>query len=948
VDSSGLVGLVERDLERAHLQRAVDHSRHGVGRLAVVEGPAGIGKTSLLRSVRGQALQSGMNVRAARGAELEQDFAFGVVRQLFEPLLAAAAQSQRTDWLSGGAELAAALFEPRGSLLERGGEASIYPLLHGLYWLCSNLAATQPLALLVDDAQWVDEPSLEFLGFLARRLEELAILVVVTARPIEAGASSTLAVLFRDSSARLLRPRALSLEGVGKLLAQELGCEVDSSFALTCSEVTAGNPFLLHELARELEERGVAPNSANARAAAALAPPRIADSMLVRFGRISDAAPALAQAVAILGDGARLADAATLAGLDERTAIEAAVAMRNGGLLVDRPELEFAHPIIRAAIYQNLLPADRALRHAAAATLLRDRGAPPEQIAAQILLADGLDEAWVLEQLQLAASSALALGAPRSAVAYLRRALELQHGWIDRYKLVAQLGRAEVLGGLADGPKHLEEALGLAEDADQRARLAIMLAQVLKFTGRAARAVLMLEGVDGVLDPTLSDRVHVELLSTGLISHAAHDLLEERIRAVREPAMQVRTEREHFELVLVAFERMLDNRPAADVLGLFERAGPHPGYGGERIVLPPGPFTRGVILTYYDRLDEAGAIFTDLIDRARKRGAMVPLVLGLAIRGEVSYRAGDLGQALADAAEAYELSIEIAATSPILVLRPMGVINSVAVEQDHSPAELEALLRRTEENLEHDTQSRSLTLVSRARLLLALGRPDRALEQLLEFRTLPRTAGVGVPAYVPWRSEAALILHSLCDQPAAIRLAQEELELASAMGAPRAIGVALRASGLVQTPPATELLRRAVEVLERSPARLEYARALTDLGAGLRRAGERVAAREALRPAQELAARCGATRLARRANEEIAASGARAAPPGLSGVASLTPAERRVADLAAQGNTNREIAQALFVSEKTVETHLGHIYDKLGVRSRHRVRDVLERETISA
>lgn len=915
----------------------------------MVEGPAGIGKTSLLGSVRELAREAGMNVRAARGAELERDFAFGVVRQLFEPLLAGAGEAERTEWLEGGAALAAPLFEPRGSLVqERGGE-SVYPLLHGLYWLCANFAATQPLALLVDDAQWVDEPSLEFLGFLARRIEELAILLVVTGRPVEAAeAPPTLVGLFSDPTARVLRPQALSEDGAGRLLASELGREVDGGFARACREATAGNPFLLRELAHELQAHDVLPVTVNTGAATALAPRRVADSVLGRLARLSGAAPRLAQAIAILGDGARLADAAAVAGLEERGAIDAAHAMRSADLLLGGAELAFAHPIIRAAIYQSILPAERALRHAAAARLLRDRGAPAEQVAAQVLVADGLDEPWVLEQLQLAASSALALGAPRSAVAYLRRALVLRHAWIDRYKLVAQLGRAEVLGGMAEGPRHLEEALALAEDAEERARLAIMLAQVLKFTGRASRAVQILQSVDGVVEETLSDRVHVELLSTALISHAAHDLLEERIRAVPEPSLQARTEREHFELVLVAFERMLDNRPAADVLGLFERAGAHPGYGGERIVLPPGPFTRGVILTYYDRLDEASAIFTDLIDRARKRGAMVPLVLALAMRAEVAYRRGDLGQALADATEAFDLSIEVAATSPILVLRPMGVINSVAVEQERSPAELHALLRRTDENLEHDTQSRSLTLVSRARLLLALGQEQQALEQLLAFRTLPRTAGVGVPAYVPWRSEAALILRGLGDEAGAQRLAQEELELARAMGAARAVGVALRASALVCTPPAHELLREAAEVLEHSPARLEYARAMTDLGASLRRAGERATARGILREAQELAARCGATRLAQRAHEEIAASGARAAPPGLSGVASLTPAERRVAELAAQGNTNREIAQALFVSDKTVETHLGHVYDKLGVRSRHKLRDVLEREAVDA
>ena len=178
----GTDGLLERDLEAAHLRRAVDHSCHGVGRLVVIEGPAGIGKTSLVGAARETARESGMNVRAARGAELEQGFAFGVVRQLFDPLIGAATDSQRAELLSGAAELAAALFDPRAAVNEPRGEASIYPRLHGLYWLCSNLARKQPLALFVDDAQWADEPSLAFFGFLARRLEELPILLVAAVR----------------------------------------------------------------------------------------------------------------------------------------------------------------------------------------------------------------------------------------------------------------------------------------------------------------------------------------------------------------------------------------------------------------------------------------------------------------------------------------------------------------------------------------------------------------------------------------------------------------------------------------------------------------------------------------------------------------------------------------------------------------------------------------------
>jgi DNA-binding NarL/FixJ family response regulator len=163
----------------------------------------------------------------------------------------------------------------------------------------------------------------------------------------------------------------------------------------------------------------------------------------------------------------------------------------------------------------------------------------------------------------------------------------------------------------------------------------------------------------------------------------------------------------------------------------------------------------------------------------------------------------------------------------------------------------------------------------------------------------------------------------------------EELELARTWGAPRALGAALRAAGLVEGgEQGLALLEEAVEVLTSSPAKLEHAKARTELGAALRRANRRSEAREQLRRAVELATICGATPLAARAETELRATGARSRRIALSGLESLTPSERRVAQMAAEGPTNREIAQALFVTPKTVELHLSSVYRKLGISSR--------------
>ena len=198
------------------------------------------------------------------------------------------------------------------------------------------------------------------------------------------------------------------------------------------------------------------------------------------------------------------------------------------------------------------------------------------------------------------------------------------------------------------------------------------------------------------------------------------------------------------------------------------------------------------------------------------------------------------------------------------------------------------------------------------------------------------------PAAIDWRSQAAVAHAALGEPDAARALALEELGLARRFGAPRAIGIALRTLGVIGDD--LDALREAVDVLAASPARLEHARALADLGVALRHRRQIVEAREPLRQALDLATRCDATPLAERARTELQIAGARPRRPQLSGADALTTNERRVAALAAEGRSNREIAQALYVSPKTVEKHLTAAYRKLGVGKREELLGALEKE----
>jgi DNA-binding CsgD family transcriptional regulator len=231
---------------------------------------------------------------------------------------------------------------------------------------------------------------------------------------------------------------------------------------------------------------------------------------------------------------------------------------------------------------------------------------------------------------------------------------------------------------------------------------------------------------------------------------------------------------------------------------------------------------------------------------------------------------------------------------------------------------------------------------ARAELCLTQEKWSDALRGFQECVRPEPGYGTGNPAMVPWREGTAIALMHMGDRTQAQAVAEEAVHRSRQFGAPRATGVALRAAALVaDADDRLRGLREAVSVLERARSPLELARARCDLGAALRAAGNRTEAQAVLAAAHDLAQTLGASRIARRAEDELRAAGVRPRRDLGVGPASLTPSERRIAELAAAGKTNREIAQALFVTEKTVETHLGHVYDKLGVRSRRKLPEML-------
>ena len=475
--------LLEREDELTVLDALVEAASGGDGRLVVIEGPPGIGKSRLLAALRRSA-ERPLQVLTARGSELERDFAFGVVRQLFEGGVAASGD----EVFEGSAAGARGVFGRLEAGEADSGEGS-FAALHGLYWLALNLASQRPLLLAVDDVHWCDRPSLRFLAYLARRLDGAPMLLPVTVRTGEPATDPVLiGELVGDGAGQRLRPAPLSRPGVAELVRDRLGVAGDVEFCDACFEATGGNPLLLGQLLAALVADEVSPEAAQAELVRKIGPRAVSLAVLLRLARLPEAAIKVARAVSILGEDAQLPAIAALAGLEEREVAEATGELARAEILRAEPPLGFVHPLVRDAVYRDLSPAERELAHARAASTLLELGTDREAVASHLLLVPPRGEAWVAELLHAAGCEAVNKGATDSAVAYLARALAEPPADEERVQMLFELGAAEALVSGSAAAEHLREAHRELHDPAARALAANLLARTLVFTGAPAEA----------------------------------------------------------------------------------------------------------------------------------------------------------------------------------------------------------------------------------------------------------------------------------------------------------------------------------------------------------------------------------------------------------------------------------------------------------------------------
>lgn len=925
--------LLERDEQLALVCAEIEALDAGAGSVLVLSGPAGIGKTALLQSAVECARDHGVEVLTARGDELERDLGHGVTRQLLDRAVKRLSARDREVLLDGPAALAA----PVLGLDTPASPPSLDPEFaarHGLTWLLAGLAEHRRIVLALDDAQWADPPTLRWLVYLARRLDLAPVMVLLTQRTGEPSSDEAALDAIRAAGLELaLAP--LSASAVGSIVRARVGPSADPELIGGCISASGGNPYLLQATLAALDEEG----------ASAIGQPflpgvrRVAPTILRRLSRLPGDAAALAKAVAILGDGAELAVAARLADLPVDQAARAADALVLADLFRAGERLRFAHGLVRDAVTADVGAHAIRAAHGQAARVLRQFGAPVERVAAHLVLAPAAHDPAATADLRAAARRALAQGAPTSATTLLRRALAEPPPPGERGEILLELGIAELMSAEPGAAERLGDAIDALKDPQTRSAAAQARVLALVWQDRVDDAVATIDRVRGDVAPDDqlklildSQRLWLSIFDISRLKSRDRDDVQLR-RAL--PGAEPGAPGTRGATIMVAAMDAIEGAPSAVV-----RAAVDDAWGGGTLLDEVGP--EHVFCSYSEialliagEIEALHATATQVAERAAAVGSQLGACQAWMFRAVAGARMGRLADAEADT----ELASRPAVAAQMSTAQDGGraLLAGIAVERGEL-AKARALLTAIDPDSDV-VPTRVAYAMSVASLARAEGAVADERAALRDLQRLAPAIGFATWSWGPWLPALAVSLGP-CDE--AHELADQALTDARRRGRPGEIGLALRAQALTTADGADiEGLRAAVAELEQSELVLEHARALIDLGAALRRRKYRSDARQPLVAGLEQVVRCGATALIDRARTELLATGARPRRLMVTGRDALTTSERRIAMLAAEGRSNREIAQTLFVTPKTVENHLGRIYQKLDINSRAQLPRVL-------
>jgi DNA-binding CsgD family transcriptional regulator len=892
----------------------------------VLEGDAGIGKTTLLASAIEAAHKRGYRTLACRPGEAEAQLSFAGLRDLLEHEYDAVAAELPPPQRRA---LAVAMLreEPTGAGPEAGAVAA------ALLGSVRLLAQAGPVLIAVDDAQWLDRPSATVIEFALRRLREEQVAVLLAGRPDRKGLPLS---LDRALPERRTRRRRVGPVGPGTLhgvLQKQLGVHFPSPLLRRIHAASGGNPFFALEIARAIERRGgeLAPGEPLP------APEDLHELLQERLSTLPKesttallAAAALSQPTLPLVTAARGAYAASrLEYAAEANVVE-----------LDGERIRFTHPLLAAAVYSAAGPQKRRNLHRDLADVVTD----PEERAHHLALATQRPSAEVAEALDEASRRARSRGAPEGAAELAEQALRLTPSEAEDDALRRRIdaaGHYFEAGDAARARNFLEEALASAPRGLKRAEVLTHLGRVHSFEADLRRAAALYREA---LSEAGGEAIRAEAESG--LALALLRKLEDLPAAVEHARAASKLAEERGDLHLLS-EFLTVQALIEGILGdpqaqrTMERAASL-GREASDTDLPPSYFLRGlrgagftaaVLRTWHDDIDEARAELASAHRRALELGdeSALPLILRWASYAE--WLAGDWEQALRLADEGYDVAAQTGQPSQQAVLagtRALVLAHLGRVEEARAAAEECCAVSES-------TGAGFGTIVGITALgflELSLENADATHRYLGPFVERLEQSGVqepGATRFVPHEIEALIALDRLAEAEALLERFEER---AAALGRISALAAAKRCRGLLdaargELQTARSALEEALELHEGAPFPFDRARTLLALGQLQRRAKQRREARETLEATVPLFEELGARIWAERARAELGRIGGRT-PSG----SDLTPTEHRLAELVAEGRSNKEVAAALFVTPKTVETKLSRIYEKLGVRSR--------------
>jgi tetratricopeptide (TPR) repeat protein len=949
-------GLYERaeaaDRAEHALSRLCTGFRAGgtdLGELLLYSGAAGLGKTSMINELRKSATgyRDACLIMSARGGEQQLKSAFHVVRQLFQTVLAKLGDARwQRDFLENWYDRVA----PALGLVapSAGTQSEPQGVRDALDWVATQLAVNHgPLVLIVDDLHWADRESLDWLTNFIGRLPGLPVLMALAFRPEELPAEVR-PLLTADQGAlgSRLQLRTLGPASVERMVRQELGADADDLFCRECWSITAGNPFDMVSLIGKMQDRHLEPVDENVSVLRELVAASRGPAITRRLEKLGSDTHRFAYAAAILDSEIDPGVCARIAGLTPAAAHTAMDKLREERLLREehtaagRTVLEFVHPTIATAVYQTILsPSIRTAMHGKAAQEVIDAGLGMAAASRHLLEIYPEDDLEVVRQLRQAADEHLGMGAPEAAKRCLERALEEPPAEEDRADVLFELGRSALLTDLSVTINHLRSALSAVPglSPERREEATLRLGQALGHSNQMDEAAAVTaEEIERTAAGPSRLRLQAAFYMWRSFLRADPDgpgrsaQLAELSGSLTGTDAAARAVR-----VLRAWDLTMCGAESTEALALAEHA-----FDGGRLADGIGwtnttwgfeiPMVLGLTYIYNDRLDLASQLSNDAVSTLELSGwSGGHLAFANFLRGMVLFRWGRLDEAERFLRDTLRRSDRLGRGTPLQwdivgvlmdTLLARGSVRDaadLAAEYSFGPPYPPVMVLPDAPTLH-------------GRLLLAQGRAKEAAEQLAEAGRQAEARGWGNTVWAPWAGHLALAVAE--DDPLRAReLAAQMLAGARRTGTNSAVGTALRMSAAVAEPlDAPDLLRRAVDRLGKSPAAYEYALALVDQGAALRRVGR---PREAIAPLEqgvELAAQCAADGLVLRGRSELVASGA--SPHRLQAVAArvLNEEERRAAELAARRLPIQRIAELMDVSETVASRLLASAHRKIG------------------